>query len=103
MRALAEPWLDPDSPFYDLLVSFAGWVAQQEAVKIRARTCEGIRAARARGRQIGRRPSMTAAQIKAAAELLQGGRLVREVAGIFKVHRSTLRRLLDAAGYAVED
>lgn len=67
----------------------------------RSLTAQRIRsarnAARTRGVQFGRRPTLTASQIEHARKLIDDeGRSVAEVAGILNVHRATLYRALSS-------
>lgn len=97
VRSLSEPWCDPSSPFYEVLVSIAGWFAAQEAERIRARSREGLEAARARGCRLGRRPSLTPEQAQTARELIAArAKTIKEVARLFGVHKSTIQRALKA-------
>ncbi len=93
VRSLHEPWLDPSSPAYGLLVSVFAWLAEQEAARTRERTEEGLAAARARGVQMGRPRALTAAQEREAVAMIESGRSGRAIMDIFKVSRSTVKRL----------
>lgn len=94
VRALRQAWCDPDSPFYELLVSVTAWFAEREVQQIRTRTNEGVKAAKARGVQFGRRKSLTQTQIELARGMIQDGRPKSEIAQILRVHRTTLTRNL---------
>jgi putative DNA-invertase from lambdoid prophage Rac len=37
VKSLREPWLDPDSPMYELLLPIFAWIAKQEATRISER------------------------------------------------------------------
>jgi DNA invertase Pin-like site-specific DNA recombinase len=50
VKSLKEPWLDPDSPSYDLLLPIFAWIAKQEALRI----SERVRAGRDRARSMAR-------------------------------------------------
>ena len=59
-------------------------------------TIEGLAAARARGRVGGRKPSLSASQVKHARKLYaEGGHTVAEIAGLFGVSRQTIYRALE--------
>jgi len=58
------------------------------------RTRNGREAAKARGVQFGRRPTLTAAQIDHARKQLDEGRTATETAALLGVHRATLYRAL---------
>jgi DNA invertase Pin-like site-specific DNA recombinase len=71
-------------------------LAQFERQLIRERTKAGLTAARARGRKGGRRPKLTASDIKAVKSLVKAGELtMEEIAKHFGVHRSTLYGALE--------
>ena len=64
-------------------------------------TVEGLAAARARGRTGGRKPSLSASQIKHARELYAAGKTtVAEIAGLFGVSRQTIYRALEPEAVA---
>jgi DNA invertase Pin-like site-specific DNA recombinase len=54
----------------------------------------GLKAAKARGVQLGRKPVMTAAQAKHARKLIDGGENPRTVARTLGVDRATMYRHL---------
>ena len=65
-------------------------------------TVEGLAAARARGKTGGRKPSLTAAQVKHARELYAAGKTtVAEIAALFGVSRQTIYRVLEPAAVTV--
>lgn len=72
---------------------FAG-IAEFERSLILERTRTGREAAKARGVQLGPRPTLSPAQLDHARQLIeQEERSVSEVASLLGVHRSTLRAL----------
>lgn len=97
VRSISEPWADPDSPAYELLVSVFGWVAAYEAQVLRARTREGIQAAKARGKHCGRAPALSPAQVQAMRDMLDAGRTVGDVVEVLGVSRSTVTRYRKAS------
>lgn len=92
LKSLSQPWCDPASPAYDLLVSMAGYFAQMEAERINERARAGLEAARSRGVKVGRRRSLSPDQERALLDLLSSGRTPREVAAVFRVSESTVFR-----------
>src|SRR3546814_17531585 len=56
--------------------------------------CSSDLAAKARGVQFGRRPTLTPGQVEHARELLGEGRTATETAELLGVHRATLYRAL---------
>src|SRR5215211_408377 len=70
-------------------------LAQMERELIRERTNAGLAAARARGRQGGRRPKLSAKQIAHARKLLEDSNTtIKDVAATFGVNRATIYRSL---------
>jgi DNA invertase Pin-like site-specific DNA recombinase len=55
LMSVKESWLNSSPEIQDVLVAFAGWVAQQESVRRSERTKAGMARARAEGKQIGGR------------------------------------------------
>src|SRR5262245_41540615 len=60
---------------------------------IAERTRAGVKAAKARGVQFGRKPKLTPQQRAHARELRAQGKRPEEIAALFKVGRSTIYRL----------
>jgi DNA invertase Pin-like site-specific DNA recombinase len=71
-------------------------VAEFERDLIRDRTMEGRERAKARGQRMGRRPKLSKEQVAHAAELLEGGKTLREVAWLMRVDRQTVHRRVKA-------
>ncbi|HSO42771.1 MAG TPA: helix-turn-helix domain-containing protein, partial [Rhodospirillales bacterium] len=64
---------------------------------IRERTCAGLKAAEARGRKGGRKPSVTPEKLARARALVASGLTVREAAGRLKVGKTALYEALASA------
>lgn len=97
LRSIAEPWADTTTPAGKMVLTVFAGIAEFERALILDRTRTGRAAAMKRGVRFGRRPTLTAAQINHAAQLIQGeGKSVAEVAGLLNVHRSTLYRAMTA-------
>ena len=62
------------------MVSMAAWVADQEREVGRRRTKEGLAAARARGKTLGRRRSLTDDQVQLARRMKDTGASGRKIA-----------------------
>ena len=90
-RSLSEH-LDTTTPTGKLTFHVIGALAEFERAIIIERTSAGLKAAKARGVQLGRKPSLTPAQIKHARKLIDGGENPRAVARTLGVNRSTLYR-----------
>src|ERR1700736_5425157 len=65
-RSLAEPWADTGTSTGRLMLAIPGGLADVERDLIRTRTAEGRSRAKARGKHMGRPPSLTSAQQKEA-------------------------------------
>lgn len=76
--------------FFNVMAS----MAEFERDLIRERTQAGLKAAKARGREGGRRPKLTKAQVKAAKQMIKSGESVAKTATAFGVGRSTLYRYI---------
>ena len=77
--------------FFTLVASFAEF----EREIMRARTIDGLAAARARGRVGGRKPTMSQPKIQMAKQMYSEGRYVKEIADVFGVSRPTIYRALE--------
>ena len=91
--------LAPDDPLAFVghqMVSMAAWVADQEREVGRRRTREGLAAARARGKTLGRRRSLTDDQVQLARRMKDTGASGRKIAGLLEVNEKTVRNALKA-------
>ncbi len=77
--------------FFTLVASFAEF----EREIMRARTIDGLKAARARGKVGGRKSVMTTAKISTAKQMYSDGKYVKEIAEVLGVSRPTVYRVLD--------
>jgi DNA invertase Pin-like site-specific DNA recombinase len=93
-RSLTEK-INTATPRGKLIFHIFGALAEFERGLIIERTREGIKAARARGIKSGPPPKLNRQQIDHARQLIeQEGKRREDVAGLFKVSRSTLYRAL---------
>jgi DNA invertase Pin-like site-specific DNA recombinase len=100
-RSLNES-IDTTSASGKLIFHIFGALAEFEHSLIVERTKAGLMAARARGRKGGRKPSMSAQDVKKAAAMLADPQMTKaEVADHFKVSRTTLNGSLRREGYAL--
>jgi DNA invertase Pin-like site-specific DNA recombinase len=90
--------IDTTTAVGELAFHMIGSIAQFERRLISERTKAGLVAARARGRKGGRKPKLTAADIKKAKAMLSDPVMTKsEVAEHFDVSRPTLNKWLDKA------
>ncbi|WP_454256839.1 recombinase family protein [Pseudoxanthomonas mexicana] len=95
LRSLAEPWADTTSPAGRMVLTIFGGIAEFERSLIVERTRNGREAAKRRGVRFGPAPTLTAAQLTHARELIEREeRPMKEVADLLGVHRTTLWRAL---------
>lgn len=94
-RSLQEA-MDTTTPGGVLIFHIFGALAEFERALIRERTQAGLKAARARGRIVGRRPKLSATQQAMARRLLAAPDVsISQVADSLQVSRATIYRLLD--------
>jgi DNA invertase Pin-like site-specific DNA recombinase len=91
-RPLAEPWADTGTSTGRLMIAVLGSLADVERDLIRTRTAEGRSHARARGKHMGRPPSLTAAQQKEATRRRAEGATLQELADSYDRSISTMCR-----------
>lgn len=92
VKSLREPWLDPDSPTYDLLLPIFAWLAKQEALRISERVRSGLDRARASGKRLGRpRILVDATKI---ADLRAQGYSWSEIKAALRISKGTAQRAL---------
>ena len=98
-RSLTES-IDTTSTGGKLIFHIFGALAEFEHSLIWERTKAGLAAARARGRMGGRRPKLSASDIKKAAAMLGDPSVTKsEVSEHFGVTRMTLNKALEREGY----
>ncbi|MBY5635917.1 recombinase family protein [Rhizobium leguminosarum] len=87
--------IDTSSEIGELILWVLGAVAGFERCLIKSRIAAGLDAARARGQQLGRRPSLSAEQRAEVKELLASQSVTAgELAERYHVHPRTIRRCL---------
>jgi DNA invertase Pin-like site-specific DNA recombinase len=93
-RSLTEH-VDTTTPAGRMMFQMLGAFAEFERSMVRERTRMGLQAARERGRVGGRRPKLTAHQKAEAVKMINSGaKSAAEVARLFRIHRSSISRLL---------
>jgi DNA invertase Pin-like site-specific DNA recombinase len=93
-RSLGDTWADTTTAHGRLMLAVLGGLAEFERSLIHARTGEGRERAKARGVKMGRKPKLTAHQMREAIKRRDmKGEPVREIARTFNVSHSTISRL----------
>jgi len=96
--ALGTSVHDPTDPVGRLLFNVLAMVAEFEADLIRARTREGMKVARAKGRLRGKQPKLSPTQEAHLVKLYRAGEhTISELEELFAVTRSTVYRALRRA------
>jgi DNA invertase Pin-like site-specific DNA recombinase len=93
--------IDTSTPMGKMVFTVIGAVAELEREIIRERVIAGVRRAQAQGKNCGR--PVVEMDLRPALALLREGRSLKDVSGIIKASRTTLRRRLREAGYWSED
>lgn len=86
--------IDTKTPTGRAMLHMVALLAELERALIIERTQAGLKAARARGVKVGRKPKLSAQQIKHARRLVEHGERPEAVAASLGVARSTLYRAL---------
>lgn len=95
-RSLTEA-VDTTTPAGRMMMQMVGAFAEFERAMIRERTRAGLDAARSRGRYGGRPSKLTQLQQEEARRMVESGeKSAADVARLFKVHPSTVSRLLES-------
>jgi DNA invertase Pin-like site-specific DNA recombinase len=99
-RSLTEH-VDTTTPAGRVMLQMLGAFAEFERSMVRERTRMGLQAARERGRVGGRRPKLTAHQRNEAIKMVNSGaKSAAEVARLFRIHRSSVSRMLSQSRVA---
>jgi DNA invertase Pin-like site-specific DNA recombinase len=96
VKSMKEPWLDPDSPTYELLLPIFAWIAKQERLRMSERVIAGMARAKEKGTRSGRRIGRPKVAADAALihQLDAQGCARREIARRVNVSEGTVRNLL---------
>ena len=87
--------IDTSSPAGRMMMQIVGSFAEFEREMLRERTLAGLEAARKKGRTGGRRPKLSVHQQKEIVTMVMTGQKTSaEAARLFRVHPSTVGRLL---------
>lgn len=95
VKSLKDTWLDTttDNPYNTFLLTVMAGMSQLERDLISQRTKEGLRAAKARGRN-GGRPSKRNEKGDAVMALYQSGMRISDIARTIGLSRSTVNRIV---------
>lgn len=92
--SIAEPIVDTDSEFWEVVAACFGIAAKFERRRIRERTAAGRAAAKEQGVQFGRKPKLSPHQKREALQRRdQEGEPHRSIARSYNVSQSTISRL----------
>lgn len=87
---------DPDDPMGKLFFNILATFAEFEADLIRMRTREGMAVARAKGKLRGKKPKLTAKQMKELRRMHDSGEYsISDLAELFQISRPTVYRTLN--------
>jgi DNA invertase Pin-like site-specific DNA recombinase len=92
-KSLADPMIDTTSAHGKLILAVLGALAEFERSMILSRTSEGRKRAQARGVRFGRKPKLSAFQIKEALARKEAGETLTDIGRTFGVSHSTISRL----------
>jgi DNA invertase Pin-like site-specific DNA recombinase len=91
---VVEQSIDTSTPSGELLFTVLGAIAQFERALIRERVAAGMRAARKRGRRLGRPRALTDDQLARLRRLHEGGASQRRIAETLGVSKGSVGRAL---------
>lgn len=94
IKAIEDPWLDTTTPHGELILTIMGGMFEFERKLIRQRCEEGIKRAKAQGKQFGRRPALDAGQRRKVAERHANGETIAALADDYEVGVATIWRVL---------
>jgi DNA invertase Pin-like site-specific DNA recombinase len=94
LRSIAEPVVDTTSDFAELVLAMLGVAAKLERRRIKERTARGRADAKAKGVKFGRKPKLTAHQMREAVKRRdKDGETLRSIARSYNVSSATISRL----------
>jgi DNA invertase Pin-like site-specific DNA recombinase len=96
IKVLDRPYIDLETPMGRGFMAMMSAMAEDERLRIIKRTHEGRQIARAKGVKMGRKPKLTAHQMKEARQRLAKGESTRDLAKSYGVSISTISRLSDS-------
>ena len=93
VKVLDRPYLDLTTPIGKGILALLSALAEDERYRIVSRAAEGRRLAKAKGKSLGRRPTLNPEQRAEALNALATGESARSIASRYRVHHSTIARL----------
>jgi DNA invertase Pin-like site-specific DNA recombinase len=97
LRSLAEPVVDTNSDFAEIVFAILGVAAKLEQSRIKERTARGRADAKAKGVKFGRKPKLTLHQQREAQKRIAAGETQRSIARSYNVSQATISRLCPPA------
>jgi hypothetical protein len=97
-QALDDPWCDTTTPQGELILTVMGGLAEFERKLIRQRCEEGIKRAKAKGTQFGRKSVLDAGHRKRIAERYAAGETMADLAREYECGEATIWRALHSVG-----
>ena len=92
-QSISEPWANTTTHVGKMIMTVFAGIAEFERDLIRERTGAAREAAKQRGVPFGRPRKLNPDQVRVAAQLLEEGKAVRDIARTFNVHEATIYRL----------
>lgn len=93
VRVLDRPYLDLTTPIGKGILALLSALAEDERHRIVERAAQGRRIAKAKGKSLGRRHTLSVDQRHDALNALATGESARSIAKRYRVHHNTITRL----------
>lgn len=98
VKLLDRPYLDLTTPIGKGILALLSALAEDERNRIVDRAAQGRKIAKAKGKSLGRRPTLTPDQQAEALTALATGVSARSIASRYRVNHKTITRLKAPAG-----
>lgn len=93
LTVLDKPDLSIDTPMGKAFLGFYSAMAEEGRQRRQKTANEGIKAAKARGKRLGRKPKLDMNQKREALTMLGEGKSTQQIANIYRVSKATIQRL----------